>query len=286
MRVEQLTCNIGAEIHGISIRDGAHDEAAFREIHAALLAHRVIFFRDQDDLTPQIQARFASRMGKLESHPVFNECPDAPGVCQIYKSADRPVDPYECAWHADNTWREIPSKACVLHCLACPEVGGDTIWANMVIAYERLPQHVKELISDLKANHGFVHYMSKIFAPEQIDEMFAKFPDVRHPVVCTHPDTREKVLFLGAWATHFVNYHERGRVRQGQDYSQAGGDLFQYLMSQAQIPEYQVRLKWRPGTVAVWDNCSTQHYAVQDYPPSVRKMHRASIAGSRPAFEA
>lgn len=282
MRIEQLTCNIGAEIQGVSLRDAAHDEALFNEIYAALLKHRVIFFRDQNNLTPPIHAQFAQRMGTLETHPVFTECADAPGICQIYKSPDKPVDPYECAWHHDNTWRAIPSKACVLHCLACPDVGGDTMWANMVIAYEKLPAHIKELIAGLKANHGFMHYMSNLYPPEKQEEMFATFPDVHHPVVRTHPETGEKLLFLGAWATHFVSYHERGRVRHGQDYAQAGGDLFQYLMSQAQIPEYQVRLKWRPNTVAIWDNCSTQHYAVQDYPPSVRKMHRASIAGDKP----
>lgn len=282
MRIEQLTCHIGAEIQGVSLRDAAEDAALFQEIYAALLKHRVIFFRDQHDLTPQIHAKFASRMGKLETHPVFAECEDAPGICQIYKSPDKPVPPYECTWHTDNTWRAIPSKACVLHCLACPDVGGDTMWANMVVAYAKLPEHIKSLIADLKANHGFIHFMSNLYPPDQLEAMLAKFPDVRHPVVRTHPETGEKVLFGGGWATHFVNFHEQGRVRNGQDYTQAGGDLFQYLASQAQIPEYQVRLKWRPNTVAIWDNCSTQHYAVQDYPPCVRKMHRASIEGTAP----
>jgi taurine dioxygenase len=108
--------------------------------------------------------------------------------------------------------------------------------------------------------------------------LHAQFPDAEHPVVRTHPETGEKVLFVNAFTTHFTNFHTPERVRVGQDYTGAS-QLLHYLIGQAQIPEYQVRLRWQPNTVAMWDNRSTQHYAVMDYAPCHRKMERAGIVG-------
>ena len=110
----------------------------------------------------------------------------------------------------------------------------------------------------------------------------AQFPDAEHPVVRTHPDTGEKVLFVNAYTSHFTNFHTPDNVRYGQDYAPGAQHLLQYLISQAQIPEYQVRWRWKPDSVAIWDNRSTQHYAVMDYPPCHRKMDRAGIIGDVP----
>jgi taurine dioxygenase len=152
----------------------------------------------------------------------------------------------------------------------------------MALAYERLPEDVKARIADLRANHSFHSSFGAAMPIEKRLAMKAQYPDAEHPVVRTHPETGEKVLFVDAFTTHFVNYHSENRVRFGQDYNQAGGDLLQYLISQAYIPEYQVRWRWKPNSVAIWDNRSTQHYAVMDYPPCHRKMERAGIVGDRP----
>ena len=111
----------------------------------------------------------------------------------------------------------------------------------------------------------------------------AKPPDAEHPVVRTHPETGEKILFVNAFTTHIVNYHTPDNVRFGIDYAPGAGDLLRYLISQATIPEYQVRWRWTKNSVAIWDNRSTQHYAVQDYWPAVRRMERAGIVGD-PTF--
>jgi alpha-ketoglutarate-dependent taurine dioxygenase len=113
--------------------------------------------------------------------------------------------------------------------------------------------------------------------------LHAQFPDAEHPVVRTHPETGEKVLFVNAFTTHFTNYHTAENVRVGQDYAPGASQLLQYLVSQAFVPEYQVRFRWKPNSVAMWDNRSTQHYAVMDYPPCHRKMERAGIVGDRPS---
>ncbi len=285
MRIEQLTCAIGAELHDVNLGDAVRDEALFQEIYAALLQHKVLFLRDQtlDKLSRLDHMAFANKLGELETHPMVPSHPDAPGLVQIYKTPDSPIDRYENAWHTDGTWREAPALGCVLRCIECPPVGGDTMWANMVLAYEKLPQRVKEQINHLIANHSFNASFASAMPQDKRLAMRAQYPDAEHPVVRTHPETGEKVLFVNGFTTHFVNYHNKENVRCGQDFSQVGGDLLQYLISQAYIPEYQVRWRWKPYSVAIWDNRSTQHYAVMDYPPCHRKMERAGIVGT-PTF--
>jgi taurine dioxygenase len=281
MRIEQVTCAIGAEVTGIDLKDAIHDDGLFAEIRAALLKHRVLFLRDQD-ITRSGHVAFARRFGELEDHPVAGSDPDYPGLVRIYKTPEQPNDRYENAWHADATWREAPQFGAVLRCVQCPPVGGDTMWANMVLAYENLPEHVKSQIADLRARHSIEASFGAAMPIEKRLALKAQFPDAEHPVVRTHPETEEKVLFVNAFTTHFTNYHTPARVRFGQDANPGASDLLRYLVSQASIPEYQVRWRWEPNSIAIWDNRSTQHYAVMDYPPCHRKMERAGIIGDKP----
>ncbi len=281
MQIKELTCAIGAELIGVKLADAARDDGLFADIKAALLKYKVVFLRGQDfDRSEHVA--FARRFGELEDHPVAGSDPDNPGLVRIYKSPDSPNDRYENSWHADATWREIPQMGAVLRCVECPPVGGDTMWANMALAYEKLPEHIKTLIAPLRARHGIECTFGAAMPIEKRLALKAQFPDAEHPVVRTHPETGEKVLFVNAFTTHFTNFHNAANVRVGQDYTRGGSDLLQYLISQAAIPEYQVRWRWEPNSVAIWDNRSTQHYAVMDYPPCHRKMERAGIIGTKP----
>lgn len=281
MKVEQLTCSIGAELIGINLSDAANDESLFLEIKAQLLLHKVLFLRNQN-MTRAEHVQFAERFGSLEDHPVAGSHPDHPGLVQIYKSPDQPMDRYENSWHTDATWREKPPMGCVLRCVECPPVGGDTMWANMVLAYDKLPDAIKSEISNLRARHSIEASFGAAMPIAKRLALHAQFPDAEHPVVRTHPETGDKVLFVNSFTTHFTNFHTSDRIRYGQDYTQGTSSLLQYLISQAAIPEYQVRWRWQPGSVAIWDNRCTQHYAVMDYPPSHRKMERAGIMGDTP----
>jgi taurine dioxygenase len=167
----------------------------------------------------------------------------------------------------------------VLRCIECPEVGGDTIWVNMVEAYKRLPDDVKRRIEPLRACSSIEHSFGAVMDVEKRHALGRENPPVEHPVVRTHPETGEKILYVGSFTTHFLNFHTPENVRFGLDKTPGAGLLLQYLQSQATIPEYQVRFKWKPHSVAIWDNRSTQHYAVMDYPPCHRKMERAGIIG-------
>ena len=281
LQVHPLTCALGAHISGVQLSQAAQDGGLFDELHALLLEHKVLFLRDQV-LTRAEHVAFASRFGSLEDHPVAGSDPEHPGLVRIYKSPDQPADRYENAWHSDASWREKPPMGCVLRCVECPPVGGDTMWANMALAYDKLPAHVKEQIAPLRARHSIESTFGAAMPIEKRLALHAQFPDAEHPVVRTHPQTGEKILYVNGFTTHFTNFHTPANIRYGQDYNPGGADLLRYLVMQAYVPEYQVRWRWHPNSVAIWDNRSTQHYAVMDYPPCHRKMERAGIQGDAP----
>jgi len=280
-KAKPLTCAIGAEVTNVHLGVAARDPGLMAEIRSLLLQYKVLFFRDQD-ITRAEHVAFARHFGELEDHPVAGSDPDHPGLVRIYKSPDKPNDRYENAWHTDATWREKPPFGCVLRCVECPPVGGDTMWANMALAYERLPEHIKTQIAGLRARHSIEATFGAAMPIEKRLALKAQFPDAEHPVVRTHPETGEKILFVNGFTTHFTNFHIAANVRYGQDFAPGAAQLLQYLIAQVQIPEYQVRFRWRSNSVAFWDNRSTQHYAVMDYAPCHRKMERAGISGDTP----
>jgi taurine dioxygenase len=248
IEVAPLTATIGAELRRVSLAEASRDDALFAELKALLLQHKVLFLRDR-----------------------------------IYKDLDSAPEHYENAFHCDATWREVPPMGSVLRCVEGPPVGGDTIWVDMVQAYRRLPEHVKAQIEGLKARHSIEASFGAAMPEEQRHALHERFPDAEHPVVRTHPETGEKALFVNAFTTHFTNWHTPQNVRFGFDYSPGGSELLNYLIRQAFVPEYQVRWRWTANSFAIWDNRCTQHYAVQDYWPAVRRMERAGIVGT-PTF--
>jgi taurine dioxygenase len=278
VHVEPLTCTIGGYVTNVNLGVASRAPSLIAELKNLLLQHRVLFFRDQD-ITRAEHVAFARHFGDLEDHPVAGSDPDHPGLVCIYKDLNSKPEHYENAWHCDGTWRARPAMACVLRCIETPSVGGDTIWANMVEAYRRLPEHVKTQIAGLRARHSIEATFGAAMPIEQRLQLKTQYPDAEHPVVRTHPDTGEKVLYVNAFTTHFSNFHTPRNVRFGQDFTLGSSSLLSYLISQAAIPEYQVRWRWTRNAVAFWDNRATQHYAVQDYWPAVRKMERTAIVG-------
>ena len=137
-------------------------------------------------------------------------------------------------------------------------------------------------IAPLRARHSIEATFGATLPIEQRHALKARFPDAEHPVVRTHPETGEKALFVNAFTTHIVNFHTPANVRHGQDYAPGAAHLLEYLAGRVNIPDYQVRWRWQKNSVAIWDNRCTQHYAVQDYWPAVRRMERAGIVGDVP----
>ncbi|SKY03749.1 Probable taurine dioxygenase [Mycobacteroides abscessus subsp. bolletii] len=281
IRVQPLTCTIGAELFDVDLAEVSRSDELFGEIRTLLLEHKVLFLRDQN-ITRAEHVALARRFGPLEDHPVAGSDPDHRGLVRIYKEIGSAPEHYENSYHCDATWRESPPMGAVLRCVETPPVGGDTIWVNMVEAYRRLPAAVRDRIRDLRARHSIEASFGATMSMRQRHELHERYPDAEHPVVRTHPETGEEILFVNSFTTHLVNYHRPENVRFGIDYAPGASELLQYLMRQATVPEFQVRWRWTPNSIAIWDNRSTQHYAVQDYWPAVRKMERAGICGDIP----
>jgi taurine dioxygenase len=287
IKVELSTPAIGAELSNVSLADAALDPDAIAEIRALWLKHKVLFFRDQN-ISPMEQQNFSAQFAELEAHPLAPSHPEANKLLTLYRNLD-PTKPKgfvekasrENLWHADVTFKKAPPRGAVLRCELGPETGGDTMWSNMVMAYENLPGAVKQRIAGLYAKHSAEHTFGAQMPIADRHAMAEKNPAAEHPVVLIHPETGEKVLFVNSvFTSHFANFFNFEDIRYGQDFMPEAHHLMNYLTSQAAIPEYQVRLKWRTNTVAMWDNLQVQHYAVADYGNAPRKMLRATLAGT------
>ncbi|WP_226797681.1 TauD/TfdA dioxygenase family protein [Cupriavidus necator] len=273
--VSRISPALGAEIGNIDLTAQVDDDT-IAALRSALVEHKVLVFRDQD-ITPAQHVALARRFGELEVHPTFPHDAEFPELVLLGGDDKRPA--MENGYHSDVSWREIPSMASMLRCVQCPEIGGDTVWVNMALAYERLPEPRKRQIDGLLAVHDIAPAFGDRMTPEQRRE----FSPATHPVVRTHPESGEKILYVnGGFVTHFINFKTRNPVRGAFESHSEKQDLLDYLLRQPAILEYQMRLRWRPNTIAFWDNRSTQHYAIQDYFPAVRRMMRATIIGDRP----
>lgn len=268
--VNLLSPMIGAEIEGIDLRDDL-DDATIADIRQTLARHRVIFFRDQDISAAQHIA-FARRFGELEIHPATPKDQQNPEILHI--AHDEKSRGRENQWHSDVTWRERPSLGSILRARAVPDVGGDTLFACMAAAYDGLSPAMKDWVCTLTA----VHDIARVFAKrlgKTVEDIHAQYPPMEHPVVRTHPETGERALYVN---TGFTT-HIKGLNPKESDW------LLAHLFAQAAIPEYQCRFRWRPNSIAFWDNRASQHYAASDYFPAYRAMERVTIAGDKPFFD-
>lgn len=268
--VEPYTPTIGAVVHGLDLRQPL-DEATQTELRHALAQHEVLFFRDQD-LTPEQHVAFTRTFGGVaEVKAFFPRLAEQPEIEIVESTAERPKAANN--WHADITWREQPPLGTSLYAQVIPASGGDTVWASLTAAYASLPPAFQAYLETLTAVHtweisGWTEYLlHKDASGEQLREARAKYPPVEHPVVRTHPVTGKKILYVNSTFTS----HIKGLPRAQSD------ALLIQLFELARVPEFQARLRWAPGTLAVWDNRSTQHYAVGDYFPAHRKLHRITI---------
>jgi taurine dioxygenase len=270
--IRPLTPSIGAEIHGIDLARPL-DAGALRDMRAALLQWKVLFFRDQDITTDQ-HLDFARCFGQLEVHPFAPHKPGYPKVLAI--THNRESRGRENTWHSDVTWRLEPSLGSILRSLEIPEVGGDTLFADMYAAYEGLSDEVKERIDGRTAIHDFGFFraaMRKRGKSEAEIEAYNKaYPPAEHPVVRTHPETGRKGIYVNAAFTQYIVDMERAE----------SDALLKHLYAQAAIPEYQCRFRWSVNALAFWDNRASQHYAASDYWPAVRRMERVTIIGDKP----
>lgn len=277
LSIEPLNPTIGAVLRGVDLRELS--DAAVEDIRAALLKHQVVFFEGQA-LTPAQQRDAAARFGDLHVHPLYPTDQAVPEIMVLDNNPKNPTD--NDHWHTDVTFLETPALGAFLYALEVPPSGGDTLWSSMTAAYKALSKPMRDFLGGLSAVHDF----SYAFTAEGLagsaagraayEKARAEHPPVIHPVVRTHPETGEPALFVNSVFTARIKGLRREESRA----------LMDFLNRHIQQPEFLVRWRWSPGAVAFWDNRCTQHYAVNDYLPARRVLHRATILGERPFFRA
>ena len=273
LQLRQVAGRIGAEIAGVRL-SSTLDDATFDAIQAALLRHKVLFFRNQEHLDDTAQEAFARRFGDTVAHPTV---PPADGSAQLLE-LDSAHGARANSWHTDVTFVDAYPKVSILRAVVIPPFGGDTVWANTATAYAHLPEPLRALADTLWALHtnAYDYVSTHVHADDtqlkRYREVFTSTVyETEHPVVRVHPETGERTLVLG----HFV---QKIKGLSSQD----SAHLLQVLHEHVTRLENTVRWRWQQGDVAIWDNRATQHYAINDYGDARRVVRRATVHGDVP----
>lgn len=272
MQIEKAAGALGAYVD-VDLKDVAQSADLFADLQDALFQHEVLFVRDQSLSAPEY-AKLGARFGIIEPHPAYPMVPGAPDV-QILEST--PAEPSKIeVWHSDMTFRPAPPAITLLYGQVIPAYGGDTIWASARAAYEGLSPAIQTLLADLTAvndfTHGFQESLREPGGHERLQAAIAENPPIEHPVVRTHPVSGTRSIYVNALFTTRIE----GLTRRESD------TMLAFLFREVTTQEYTVRLSWQPGTVAIWDNRSTQHRPVNDFFPQHRRMYRITIVGEHP----
>jgi taurine dioxygenase len=270
--VSPLSSALGAELFGVDLTTDM-SFAVLQEIRQQLLEHEVIFFRDQD-VSPKQHRALAASFGPLQTHPAYDTVAGIPEITILESTAENPTKIE--AWHTDMTFRQHPPLGCVLRAKITPSKGGDTMWASMTAAYDALSPGMQNFLSELSAEHDFSYGFKESLAEpggrERLVQAVADNPPVIHPVIRTHPETGKKVIFVNSLFTTRI-------LELSREESQA---VLNFLYDHITTPEFSCRFNWKPNSIAIWDNRSTQHKPVNDYFPAHRMLHRVVIDGDKP----
>lgn len=281
--VRPIGGRIGAEIGGVKL-SGELPAMVVDAIKAALLKHKVLFFRDQEQFDDAQQEKFGLFFGPLHQHLTMQSDADAPNVFELDSRRGEKAN----AWHTDHTFSDSPPLGTILRSVISPDIGGDTIWANTAAAYDDLPPEMRRLAETLWGVHsstlGGYHNTGRSAVPVSPEEQkkldrvaeyqrafAASVYETEHPIVRVHPETGEKSLLLGIFLRGILGYTEEMAM-----------PILNVLQASVMKPENFVRWRWKAHDVAIWDNRSTQHYAVYDYGDATRVMRRITIAGNVP----
>ena len=266
MKIEQVTPVIGAELSGIDLNHLSSNE--LDDIYGALIEHKVIFFRDQN-LTPEAHLTFAKSFGEPEApHPIYPSIEGYENIVLLKSGAGSKPDTND--WHKDMTFKASPPFTSILHAIQVPDVGGDTMWSNTNAAYTALPLMWQNYLADMEAIHDIGTFRNDLYFKggiEAVNHGLKSTGSAVHKIVDTHPVSGLKYLNVNQSFTR----HIIGEIQGESD------RILQYLYQHMAKPEFQVRLRWRNNTVAMWDNRITHHYAICDYLPKVRHMQRVTV---------
>jgi taurine dioxygenase len=277
LHLHPVTGACGVEISGVSL--ATLNNETFSDIYQAFLDYGVVFLRDQDISLDDLVS-FGQRFGELEVHPIVDGMENAPEITKVLKPAGESAS-FGTGWHSDNTFFEKPSKGSVLYGKTIPPYGGDTVFANQYLAYERLSEGLKQKLETMNAVHSAGEAYTVAGTQDKYDKKTAItytwddsiMDEVVHPVVITHPETGRKALYVNDMFT--LRFEGMSKAESQP--------LLDYLYAHATKPEFCCRFRWSPNAIAFWDNRAVQHYAVDDYQDFERLMYRVTINGDKPA---
>lgn len=277
IEIAPISGSIGAEVANVDFSADLSN-AQRGEIHRALLDNQVLVFRDQN-LTPQRQVDVARIFGKPAIYPFLKGMDEAPEVNVLAKSETDTVN-FGGSWHSDTAYKECPDMGTLLYAVEVPDAGGDTLFANMHAAYDALSDGMKEMLNGMTA----IYSSEKGYSGKRAERMkglqgmknavageIESF-ESEHPIVRTHPETERKALYVSK--SHTLRFKDM-TVAESEP-------LINYLSDFAARPEFTCRVRWQPRTLTIWDNRSTNHYALNDYSGKARRMHRVTVEGDRP----
>ncbi|WP_312455916.1 TauD/TfdA family dioxygenase [Pseudescherichia sp.] len=268
--IHPVAGNIGAEIRNISL-SAELDDAVFRQIETALVKYKVLFFRKQSHLTDESHQAFGARFGNIVAHPTV----PAPQGTRLFELDASKGGGRADSWHTDVTFVDAFPKISILRGVTIPEYGGDTVWANTARAYEQLPESLKRLADSLRAIHSnnYDYGAERIVTEEHRlnhhkNVFVSSVWEAEHPLVHVHPVSGERALLLGHFVKKLVGLSSRESAQ-----------IFDLLQNRVIRLENTVRWQWQQDDVVIWDNRSTQHYAVNDYGDQPRVVRRVTVEG-------
>lgn len=269
--VNPIAGALGAEVSGVHLGDLGED--AFHEVRAAFVEHQVLFFRDQEITRDQHKA-FARRFGTLQIHPFLQPLKDEGHPEFVVLQSDEQHPYLAEAWHSDVTFMDEPPLGSVLRCAEAPEFGGDTMWASMYAAYQALSDKMQRMLSDLVAIHNTATTFSRTgYRTDHLGGTPSReVLSAEHPVVRTHPESGRKGLFVNTTFTASIK-----GMKPHESLALLG-----FLYRHIETPDFSCRFRWRPNSVAMWDNRCTQHRVVADNRLANRRMERITINGDKP----
>lgn len=270
LRFEPASEAVGAFCYGVQIKKLTEGE--LEAIKQAFFEHGVLFFRQQE-LTPEEHIEFAERLGEIDINRFFSPVPGYPQIAQVLKEPDQTQN-IGGGWHTDHSYDAIPAMGSILRAIELPESGGDTLFSSVQAAYQDLSDEDKDLIESLKAVHSSRHIFGYGAAEAQkVGDRFANaelaVQDAIHPVALAHPETKRKGIYVNAAFTTGI---------EGWNKDQSD-ELLDRLWAACANVKYHYRFKWEPGSIAMWDNRSTWHWAMNDYHGQRRYMHRITLKG-------
>ena len=287
MEISPLTGVLGARVDEVELSPTMLDDLV-EELHQALCEHEVLVVPGQD-LSPAEQAGFSHLLGGYSPVPFVQPVPEHPEVIKVVKEATEPeAFNFGGVWHSDFSFLDAPPAFTILHALDVPAVGGDTVWASMTAAHDALPAEMQDLFEEVTC----VHSASASYSPAQQDlHSGLSGMDIRtsesaeatrdHPLVCTHPETGRRSLYFNG--TYVRGLRGPGIGDGSDEGTREEQRLLRWLHEFSTHVRFTFRHRWSDSDVVLWDNRSTQHVALNDYPGQRRELHRTTVAGTEPA---